>query len=352
VKIVHQIAASVTPGDAVTDQAFAWRAALRNWGYASEIIAEHVDEGVAAHVLQLDSARERLLDAHVLVVHYSVWSRTVELALDAPGEVVLCYHNVTPAELLREYSPGLARLCERARAALPSLRDRCAGVITFSQFSASELRDFGLDAKVVPLLLNLPSQPLDSASTGEPVVLFVGRVAPNKRLEDAIRAFAVYQQRHAPAASFAIVGSPVEFERYQAELQRLADELGARVRFTGRVSREERDRWYRRASAYLSTSVHEGFCAPLLEAIAHGVPVVARAEAAVPETLGDAGLLIDGSDPERFAEALHQGISSQPTRDALRLAGARRLAELDPVPVTRRLRAALEPVLSEQAGCA
>ena len=345
-KLVHQVVASVTPGDAVTDQAFAWRAALRTWGHKSEIVAEHVDEGLAAHVQQLDGARDRLLDAHVLIVHYSVWSRAVEDALDAPGAVVLCYHNVTPAELLRDYSPRLARLCELARAALPSLRDRCAAVVAFSRFSAGELRDLGLDATVVPLLLNLPTEPITVTPPAEPVVLFVGRIAPNKRLEDAIRAFALYQERHASGASFTIVGSPVEFERYQAELRRLADSLGARVRFTGRVSREERDGLYRRASVYLSTSIHEGFCAPLLEAIAHGVPVVARAEAAVPETLGDAGLLVDDGDPERIAETLHEAISQEPTRQALRSAGVRRLTELDPVRAARRLRATLEPVLT------
>jgi L-malate glycosyltransferase len=346
VKLVDQVVASTTPGDAVTDQAFAWRAALRSWGHASEIVAEHVHEGLAGHVLQLDGARDRLLDAHVLVVHYSVWSRTVEAALDAPGAVVLCYHNVTPAELLRDYSPRLARLCERARAALPSLRDRCDAVVAFSRFSAAELSELGLEASVVPLILNLPFEPIAGTTSADPVVLFVGRIAPNKRLEDAIRAFALYQERHASGASFTIVGSPIEFERYQAELRRLADGLGTRVRFTGRVSREERDRCYRRASVYLSTSVHEGFCAPLLEAIAHGVPVVARAEAAVPETLGDAGLLVDNGDPERIAEALHEAISSQPTREALSSAGARRLAELDPIQAARRLRAALEPVLT------
>jgi glycosyltransferase involved in cell wall biosynthesis len=345
-KLVHQVVATATPGDAVTDQAFAWRAVLRGWGHQSEIIAEHVQEGLGTHVLRVDDARERLLDAHVLVIHYAVWSRAVELALDAPGEVVLCYHNVTPAELLREYSPSLAHLCEQARAALPALGERCAAVVADSSFNAQELRDYGLDAEVVPLLLNLPSEPPDATAAREPVVLFVGRVAPNKRLEDAVRGFALYQQRYAAEASFVIVGSAVEFERYQAKLEELAEHLGAPVRFTGRVSHDERDRWYRRASAYISTSVHEGFCAPVLEAVANGVPVVARAEAAVPETLGDAGLFVDDGDPETIAERLNEAISSPSTREALRSAGARRLAELEPFRVARRLRAVLEPVLS------
>jgi glycosyltransferase involved in cell wall biosynthesis len=346
VKLVHQIVASVTPGDAVTDQAFAWRAALRTWGHGSEIFAEHVDEGLTSHVLHIDHGREQILDAHVLVLHYSVWSRTVELALDAPGALVLVYHNVTPAELLREANPGLARLCERARGALPRFRGRCAAVVADSTFNAHELREFGLDADVVPLLLNLPSEPVNGATPREPVVLFVGRIAPNKRLEDAVEGFALFQRRYAPEASFVIVGSAVEFELYRRSLETLAGELGARVRFAGRVSVEDRDRWYRRASAYLSTSVHEGFCAPVLEAIAHGVPVVARAEGAVPETLGEAGLLIDNGEPDVIAETLHQATASESTRSALRLAAARRLAELDPVRVARRLRTVLEPVVS------
>lgn len=345
-KLVHQIVASVTPGDAVTDQAFAWRAALRSWGHQSEIIAEHVHEGLAAHVLHLDDARERVLDAHVLVLHYSVWSRTVDQVLGAPGEVVLCYHNITPHELLRGYSPALANLCERARAVLPSFRGRCAVVIADSTFNADELGDLGLDAKVVPLLLNLPREPSPAAVDGERIVLFVGRIAPNKRLEDAVRAFALYQRRHPPTASFVIVGSDVEFERYRASVENLAADLRVRVHFTGRVSRDERELWYERASAYLSTSIHEGFCAPLLEAIAHGVPVVARAAGAVPETLGDAGVLISNGDPERFAAALQDVISSEQRRKALRTAGTQRLAELDPVRVARRLHTVLEPVLS------
>ena len=74
-------------------------------------------------------------------------------------------------------------------------------------------------------------------------------------------------------------------------------------------------------------SEHEGFCAPLVEALARGVPVVARRAAAVPETLGGAGLLVD--DPDLLplaAEALHEVVSSQETRAGLAAAAARRHA--------------------------
>ncbi|TML54157.1 MAG: glycosyltransferase, partial [Actinobacteria bacterium] len=153
------------------------------------------------------------------------------------------------------------------------------------------------EATIVPLLLDLPPEIPANGRGADPIVISVGRVVPSKRLEDVIKAFALYQRHRAPAASLAIVGSDSGFENYRLALARLVARIGAnRVFFTGRISAEARDAWYRRAHVYLSMSVHEGFCAPLVEALAHGVPVVARGAGAVPETLQGAGLVLDGDD--------------------------------------------------------
>jgi glycosyltransferase involved in cell wall biosynthesis len=177
-------------------------------------------------------------------------------------------------------------------------------------------------------------------------VLTVGRIVPNKRLEDVIKGFTLYQRHRAAAASLVIVGSDAGFERYRQALDVLVARIGAQnVIFTGAISSEARDAWYDRADAYLSMSVHEGFCAPLIEALAHGVPVVARGAGAVPETLGGAGLVLDGADLPLVAEALHELASSPSTRSALYDAADRRLAELRPDVLATRLRSALAPLL-------
>jgi glycosyltransferase involved in cell wall biosynthesis len=177
-------------------------------------------------------------------------------------------------------------------------------------------------------------------------VLTVGRIVPNKRLEDVIKGFTLYQRHRAPAASLVIVGSDAGFERYRQALDVLVARVGARnVIFTGPISSEARDAWYDRADAYLSMSEHEGFCAPLIEALAHGVPVVARSAGAVPETLGGAGLVLDGADSPLVAEALHELTSSRSTRSALYDAADQRLAELRPDVLAPRLRSALAPLL-------
>jgi glycosyltransferase involved in cell wall biosynthesis len=127
----------------------------------------------------------------------------------------------------------------------------------------------------------------------------------------------------------------------------LVERIGARrVFFTGAISSEARDTWYRRGDVYLSLSVHEGFCAPLIEALARGMPVVARNAGAMPETLGRAGLVLDDPDPPLVAEALHELASSRSTRNMLFDAAERRLEDLRPEVLAPRIRSALAPLLN------
>ncbi len=344
---VHQLLPTAAPYDAITGQAFAWRDLLRGWGYESEIVAEHVHPELMGAVHRIDRAGRRFLNEGGLILRYALWSATAETALRARGPVALCYHNITPGELLRDFNPSLAELCDRGREGLPVFRGRIGALIADSSFNAADLRDAGLgDATVVPLLLELPSEVPHRDPHPERVVLTVGRIVPNKRLEDVIKSFALYQRHREPEASLVIVGSDLGFENYRYALNMLVARIGARrVVFTGPISSEARDAWYRRADVYLSMSVHEGFCAPLIESLAHGVPVVAREAGAVPETLGGAGLVLDGGDLPLVAEALHELASSPSARSTLFEAADRRLAELRPAKLAPRIRSALAPLL-------
>jgi glycosyltransferase involved in cell wall biosynthesis len=347
VTAVHQILPAAVPHDAITEQGFAWRDLLRGWGYESEIVAEHVHPDLLGTVHRLDRRTTRLLNRGSVVLHYAVWSETAETALRAQGSLGLCYHNITPGELLREFNPATADMCDRGRTALGVFRGRIEALITPSSFNAAELSDAGIgEAAVVPLLLNIPDEVRRRQPSREPVVVTVGRIVPNKRLEDVIKSFTLYQRHRAPAASLVIVGADVGFENYRHALDVLVARIGARnVTFTGPISSQARDAWYDRADAYISMSVHEGFCAPLIEALGHGVPVVARGAGAVPETLGGAGLVLDGADLPLVAEALHELASSPSTRSALYDAADRRLAELRPDVLVPRLRSGLGPLL-------
>jgi glycosyltransferase involved in cell wall biosynthesis len=347
--IVHQLIPAATPADAVTGQAFAWRELLVGWGHTGEIVAEHVHLDLADQVHRLDREGRRLLSEGAVILRYAIGSKTAKIAMRRADRAALVYHNITPGDLLRDFNPTVAELCDSGRKALSSFA-RPAVLIADSRFNAADLREAGLgEASVVPLLLDLPSEiPPPDGRGEEPIVLYVGRVVPNKRLEDTVKAFALYQRHRAPHASLVMVGSDAGFENYRRALEQMVERVGAqRVFITGRISPEARDAWYRRAHVYLSMSVHEGFCAPLVESLAHGVPVVARAAGAVPETLGSAGLVLDGDDLPLVAEALHEVVSSSETRRALAAAGEQRLAELRPEVVAPQIKVALGPLLGE-----
>jgi glycosyltransferase involved in cell wall biosynthesis len=347
---IHQLLPAAAPNDAITGQAFAWRDLLRGWGYESEVVAEHVHPELMGAVHRLDRAGKRLVKEGPLILRYAIWSATVDAALGAKAPVALCYHNITPGELLRDFNPSLAELCDRGRSSLRVFRNRVDALLADSSFNAADLESAGLGAaEVVPLLLDLPPEVPRRDPSREPVVLTVGRIVPNKRLEDVIKAFTLFQSNRSPEASLVIVGADVGFENYHHALDVLIARLGTkRVFFTGPISSDARDAWYGRADAYLSMSVHEGFCAPLIEALSHGVPVIARNAGAQPETIGEAGLVLDGDDLPLVAEALHEVTSSHATRGGLAEAGDRRLAELRPDQMAPRIRTALAPILDSR----
>jgi glycosyltransferase involved in cell wall biosynthesis len=344
---VHQVIPAANPGDAITNQAFAWRDLLAQWGHPGEIVAEHVHPDLLGRVHRFDRGGKRILEHGAVILRYAIWSKTAEAALADPPRAAVVYHNITPGHLLRAFNPTIADLCDAGRKALSTF-PRPAALIADSTFNATDLSAAGLgEAAIVPLLLDdLPPDVEQNGRGPAPIVLHVGRIVPNKRLEDAIKGFALYQRHREPTATFVIVGWDTGFENYRLALERLAKRVDAEsVIFTGAISREERDAWFQRAHVYLSMSVHEGFCAPVIEAIAHGVPVVARAAGAVPETLGGAGIVIESDDLPLYAEAMHEAVSSEATRKALTAAATGRLAELRPEAVAPRIKKALTPLL-------
>ena len=160
--------------------------------------------------------------------------------------------------------------------------------------------------------------------------LAVGRVSPNKGLESTIAALAVAHAHGDPAATLQLIGKPAT-DSYVAALHRYVAELGlaAAVQFAGHASDATVASAYAGADVLVVTSEHEGFCVPVVEAMAAGLPVVAFDQGAVPEVLGGAGVLVSDKDPYALAAAIAALLRDAPRRDAVIEAGRRRLAALD-----------------------
>ncbi|MCA1844423.1 MAG: glycosyltransferase [Actinobacteria bacterium] len=164
-----------------------------------------------------------------------------------------------------------------------------------------------------------------------PLVLSVGPVLPHRRPDLLLSAYHVLVTYLVPDAYLALVGScPQPGYRQVLESYRLQLNLH-RAWLPGPVSAEALAAWYRSAAVFVTVSEHEGVEAPVLEAMAFDVPVVARAFAAIPETVGGGGLLLPpDADAPLLAEALAEVLGSDRTRRGLVEAGRGRHATVDP----------------------
>lgn len=338
---IDQVVVSAAPGDAVTNSAFAYRDILRRLA-PSEVFARHVHPDLDGDVLDLSTFHQHRPDLprrpdDVIVFHGSIGSPEVFAFLEGrPERIVLIYHNVSPASAYQEYDPAFAELLAGGRRDIQRLARRVALALAPSAFNARELTEMGYpDVRVSPLVVETsrlrrlePDQDLldELDRLDGPVLLSVGQLLPHKQPERLVAAFHVLSTYLRPEAHLLVVGasrSAPYRQRLDAFIERLAL---PRLRLLGTVSDHALAACFTRADAFATTSAHEGFCVPLLEAMAFEVPIVARACGAVPETLGDAGLLIPAeAGPLLFAEAVHRVLGDDPLRASLTQRGTARL---------------------------
>jgi glycosyltransferase involved in cell wall biosynthesis len=227
-----------------------------------------------------------------------------------------------------------------------------------SEYNRLELEALGFrPTGVLPVAVDLeritraaPRPSLDEALDDDQVnFLFVGRIVPNKRIEDYVCLARMYERHIDERFRFIFVGRTDRVPGYYARVWALIDRYRMkpdRFLFTGAVSDDELAAYYRAASVYVSLSEHEGFCAPLLEAMAADVPVLAYESTAVPETLGGAGVLFSPKDMEYAAELLEILVDDDDVRAAV-VAGQRaRLARFGDARIERDLAAVLDRVVS------
>jgi glycosyltransferase involved in cell wall biosynthesis len=308
------------------------RQLLRGMGLESEIYAHDV-EAVGIETRRVGDHRPGRA-GELLVYQSAIGATTADYLASLSTPLVVNYHNITPAAYAWEPTERDRVLWGRAQ--LRRLAARAELGVSDSAFNQAELVEAGYRATAVaPVLVELGRAAPDPAVAGRLAaakrgleVLFVGRLAPNKAQHDLIKALAAYRRLYDPAARLHLVGGDA-VPRYRTALEGLVEDLDLRdaVTLTGGVAAEVLAAHYASADVFVCLSEHEGFCVPLLEAMHHRVPVVAYAAAAVPETLGGAGVLLADKSPLTVAAALHLLQADAGLRAALVAAGSARVAE-------------------------
>ena len=334
---------TLTSADAVSNDVLTMRRVLSERGHEVRIFAENsslAGEQIDAPAAALKHSRSR---DDVLIYHHSIGCASgVETLQAATCRKILKYHNVTPPEFFEGISEQHQHLCETGRAQLKDIVvARPDLYLAASAFNKSDLIDAGSEEHktfVVP-----PFNQADELRAGEADLelfdtyhdksvnlLMVGGVRPNKGHADLIEAFATYYYHFNSHARLFIVGAGNKaFEPYAAALRRLIDEwsIDSRIVFTGEVSNKSLKSYYLLADALLMTSEHEGFCVPLVEAMAMKVPIVAYASTAIPETAQDAALIWEERDPFLMAQSIDFLQTNEAEKMVLLYRGSRRYEE-------------------------
>lgn len=353
--IINQWVPAAHRGDAIGDSARRVRGLLRDRGHASDIYALTIDDDLRGEIKPFADAGATRGD--VTIFHFALPSPMTAAFAALPRGRVLQYHNITPARFFAPYHAGMFRLAAIGRRELASLAGRVDLALGDSDYNRRELHELGFaPTGVMPIAVDLdrltraPRLPVLDKVLDEWVnILFVGRIAPNKKIEDHIKLGEFYKRYIDTSYRFIFVGRTDAVPGYYEALRSLIVRYRMpmdRFVFTGPVPDVELAAYYRAASAYVSLSEHEGFCVPLIEAMATDVPVLAYSAGAVPETLGGAGITFAPKDLEYAAELLASLIYDDDVRRRV-IAGQRaRLADFAPDRLAARLDEVLEQVLA------
>lgn len=327
---VIQLCETLSYGDGISNHALLMQEALSQAGYKTETYSNGIDKNVPAGIAKLYSNKLKVKPDDIILLEFGLAGRVAREIEKYKCRKILYYHNITPARFFTGFNNRLAidiiqgyRLVRRW--AQEGIFD---AVWTCSQFNRDDLLAQGYPKEIItclpgPLML-LPAeeqhpnpQIAETYGDGRTNILFVGRISPHKKQADIIRAFAYYQRHIDDRARLFLIGSGND-EPYGQAIKKYIEQIDAQnIIFPGHLTDEEVLALYQCADVFLCMSEHEGFCAPLIEAMHFGVPIIAYAAAAVPETLGGTGILLHEKDPMLIAKWIEQLVCNETLRERI-----------------------------------
>jgi L-malate glycosyltransferase len=358
---IHQLVPALHRGDAIGDSAILIRNYLRRKGHPSDIYAYDIDEAVAHEATGFRKTQPDLRPDDVLILHYALPSGMTDFLKQTAGKKAIIYHNITPAHFWLPYDRALVHLATTARDQLTELAevtDRAAGDSEYNRLELEKLKF--KSTCVLPIFVDqeryrIPGSPFIQKTVQDGLFNFlcVGRIAPNKKLEDVIRLYYFYKRFCTPLARLIFVGKTNVVPVYYSALKELTMRYGLMpedVLFTGHVDWSELVAYYKSAHVLVSMSAHEGFCVPLVEAMICNTPILAYKSTAVPYTLGPAGIQFDKKNYPELAAISHQLRQDAAFRDGILATQRQQLKRYSRNEIEKSIDDFLDPLLEPHAG--
>lgn len=337
---VIQILPVLKYGDAVGNDTIALDDALKRHGYQTAIYAGYVDERLRkTHASGLERWEAPKKD-DILIYHLSIGWKYIDLVCKAKCRKIAIYHNITPSSFFKNYNAVAYADCEAGLKEVRTLNNVFDYVLAVSQFNRQDLISYGFKCPidVLPILIPFedyakkPAQSIIKRYKNGPGtnILFVGRIAPNKKFEDLIATFAIYKKYYDKDSRLFLVGNYERKDPYFRRLQAYVDALNLTdVYFSGHIRFNEILAYYQIADVFLCMSEHEGFCVPLVESMYFNLPIIAYDSSAVGDTLGGAGILIKEKKYNEIAAIINRVVNDEQLKKEMIEAGQERLSDFD-----------------------
>jgi len=347
---IHQFHPDFALGDAISNEMVNIKNALIELGYSSEIFACHYNKFKGLKVKSYEKYDSYSALGNILIIHYSMASEGFDEIIKYPDKKILLYHNSTPAHYFDGYSPRHQLLLAKADEDLYKFIDKVKLVLAVSEFSCEKLKDFGFKNPILlPYIFDFKKYDISpneeiikKYKDGHTNILFVGRMAPNKKQEDLIKIFYYYKKFINNRSRLILVGNYFDMEVYYDKLLTLVKMLKLEdMVITGMVDDKDLIAYYKASDLFITMSEHEGFCVPLVEAMYFGLPIIAYKSSAIEDTLGDAGILILDKNHLKIAELIGLVMNDEELRDKIIKKQFERLTYFNPENVKKKLKSLL-----------
>jgi len=304
---VVQVLPTISYGDAVSNDAIALKKVIKGLGYDTEIYAENIDKRLERKMAVHISVMPEMNKRDVIIYHNSTGT---DISFSLPkwnGRKMMIYHNITPPEFFMSYNMNAAALTEYGLDGTKYLSDKVEYCLADSEFNKQDLLRMGYKCPIDVRPILIPFDDYKKKPNHDIIakynddwtnIIFVGRIAPNKKHEDIIKSFYIYKRKIKQKSRLFLVGSYVGMENYYKKLKLYVRALGLEdVYFTGHIKFNEILAYYKLADVFLCMSEHEGYCVPLVESMIFKVPIIAYESCAVPDTLGQSGVILKDKNP-------------------------------------------------------
>ncbi len=329
-KRIVQFSAGFNTGDAISNEILHLQKNFSDKGFQTEIYSENIGPQLKRKVKPFRSYSHKKED--ILIYHHSIHSKISEKISEFDSSKVLIYHNVTPYQFFLPYDLKLSHYLKKGREELKDLKNLFEYSFADSKYNESELVSLGYkNTSVLPIYYNFEKLlKKEKISSKKKNILFVGRIAPNKKQDDLIRIAKILSYQDEFDFELQLVGyCSFELNEYKKDLEKLIRLFGLedKVKFSGLIDDDKLCEYYSNADLFLCMSEHEGFLVPVIESMFYQVPIIAFNAGAVPDTLNGSGILIEEKDLEKIAKLILYLFQNQEFKNEIVLYQNKKLQE-------------------------